>query len=89
MKTKFFSIGAGVLTALAVLYAGNVTMNTTPQSEAGGEYQYKVVNVQDIAMKMMGGEGSETMLETRINEYSQQGWEYVELIDGGFIVFRK
>lgn len=71
-----------------VIYLGNLSMKTMPQSAAESLYQYKVVgmgttisDLEDIAASM----------EKIMNQEAQEGWEYIEtVVPGGVdLVFRK
>lgn len=78
----------GLLLIVAVLLALNVAQPLwqVPSSHAAGTFQYKTVDY-----RRTGGEPSTPMdyIEAVLNQHGQEGWELVQMISPGLLIFKK
>ena len=84
------SIGAllaFILAILAVFFLGNMTVNTTPATQAKGNYEYLVTS--DKSCNSFSGEERDGCHTAFLNRTIQEGWEFVEWNGGSIATFRK
>lgn len=82
MTNKLFAVGGGVLTALAILYMGNLTVTTTPQTIAKETYQYKFTKLGcDVVMSE-----NWQCVEDAVNSEASNGWRLVSTDGQSFMV---
>ncbi len=99
LNKKIISIGIIAVIVLAIIYLGNIVMGTTPEGDAGGTYQYKVVVLRTYCgedfFNAEGGKNAVDCLEKILNDMAQEGWEYddspTDSTTGyyGVMIFRK
>lgn len=78
----------GLLITVALLFALNVArpLWSPPTSYAAGTFHYKTVDY-----RRADGESSTPMehIETVLNQHGQEGWELVQMIAPGLLIFKK